>query len=54
MTGLIRFQRTLRRAGGTIAVTIPPEIQKALGLKAGQRVDIYITDERRMIIELKK
>lgn len=54
MTGLVKFERFVRRAGGTLAITIPPEIQRAVGLKEGQAVELYVTDERKIVIQLKE
>jgi len=50
----IRFQRTARRAGGTLAITIPPEIQRVIGMKEGQDVEIYLTEDSKIVIELVK
>ena len=54
MAERIRFTRAARRSGGTLAVTIPPEIQRALGMKEGQQVDVYMTDDRKIVIQLKE
>jgi len=53
MAELIKFERTIRRTGGTLAVTIPPEIQRALGIKEGQPVEVYITEDKKVIVQLK-
>jgi AbrB family looped-hinge helix DNA binding protein len=47
----IRFQRSVRRAGGSLQVTIPPEIQRELGLKEGESVDVYLDDGGRIVVE---
>lgn len=54
MAGLIKFERKVRRSGGTLAITIPPEIQKAIGLKEGQDVMLSLTDAREILIEIKR
>ena len=54
MTEQIKFLRTVRRSGGTLAVTIPPEIQRAIGVKAGQPVEIYLSADRKIVIQLKE
>jgi antitoxin component of MazEF toxin-antitoxin module len=50
----IRFERVARKAGGTIAVTIPPEIQRAVGMIEGDRLHLYVDDDGRIVIEKRK
>jgi antitoxin component of MazEF toxin-antitoxin module len=54
MTEQIKFLRTVRRSGGTLAVTIPPELQRAIGMKEGQPVEIYLSADKKIIIQLKE
>jgi antitoxin component of MazEF toxin-antitoxin module len=54
MSDLIKFVRKIRVAGGSLAITIPPEIQSALGLKAGQDVEIFINGSKNIEVQLKK
>jgi antitoxin component of MazEF toxin-antitoxin module len=54
MAGLIKFERKVRRTGGTLAVTIPPEVQRAIDLKEGQDVLISLTGERDILIQVKR
>ena len=53
MAELVRFQRTARKTGGTLAITIPPEVQRAVGMKEGSPVEIYITEDKKIIIQVK-
>jgi len=54
MAEQIKFLRTVRRSGGTLAVTIPPELQRAIGMKEGQPVEIYLSADRKIVIQLKE
>lgn len=51
MSSQIKFERKIRRSGGSATVTIPLEIVKALGWKLGDSVLISITPERAVLIE---
>lgn len=44
------FKRTIRKSGGTVAVTIPPVLIENLGWKIGDEIKIY-QDDGRLIIE---
>jgi len=54
MAELIKFERVFRRAGGTLAVTIPPEIQRALGIREGQKADLHVTPDKGIMIQPKE
>lgn len=42
--------RKARKIGGSLAVTIPPEISDYIDVDKGQEVDVYINSETRNII----
>jgi antitoxin component of MazEF toxin-antitoxin module len=44
------FKRSIRKSGGTAAITVPPVLIENLGWKIGQEVKIY-QDDGRLIIE---
>ena len=46
---LIKFERTIRRSGGSAAVAIPPEMLKALNWKIGNTVEMYIENQTLVI-----
>lgn len=54
MVGLVKFERVARRDGGTLSVTIPPEVQHAVGMKEGSHVEIVVTDDGKIVIEVKR
>jgi len=42
--------RKLRKAGGSVAVTIPGDFAKAMDLSVGDRVEIEPLDSQRLVI----
>jgi len=49
---VIKFERLVRRSGGSLAVVIPPELQRAVGLKEGRRVAIFLAEDGKIVVEL--
>jgi len=51
---IIKFEREIRQTGGSLAITLPPEIAKSLGWKLRDKVHIYVDDEHVIIERVKK
>ena len=43
---IVKFKRHIRMSGRSAAVSIPPELLDALGLKIGDAVELFIEDEK--------
>jgi antitoxin component of MazEF toxin-antitoxin module len=43
---IVRFERTIRKSGGSAAIAIPPEVLNALGWKIGDVVDVYAEEQK--------
>jgi len=41
MSITVRFKRTLWRSGGSMVVSIPPELLEAYGISEGDNVEVY-------------
>jgi len=54
MSGLVKFERTARKAGRTIAITIPPEVRRAVGMEEGDLVELFVTSDRKIVLEVKR
>ena len=46
---IIKFQRTIRRSGGSAAIAVPPEILNALNWKIGDLVEMYANEEKLIV-----
>jgi len=50
---IIKFQREIRRSGGSFALTLPPELLESLGWNLGDKVQVY-SDNEHIVIEKPK
>ena len=41
MSITVRFKRTLWRSGGSMVVSIPPELLEAYGIREGDNLEVY-------------
>lgn len=54
MASKIRFGRTISKSGSSLGVTLPKELLEACGLKSGDHVIVYLSDQAdKIIIERK-
>jgi len=49
LSGKVKFKRKIRRSGASPAITLPNEVLEAVGLKMGDRVNIYVEKSRVVI-----
>jgi antitoxin component of MazEF toxin-antitoxin module len=46
----VRFERIIRKSGGSSSIAIPPEVLDALGWKIGDSVEVY-AEEQKIVIK---
>lgn len=46
----VRFERIIRKSGGSSSIAIPPEVLNALGWKVGDPVEVY-AEEQKIVIK---
>ena len=46
---VVKFNRTIRQSGGSAAVAVPPELMNALNWKIGEKVELYMEEEKLVI-----
>jgi antitoxin component of MazEF toxin-antitoxin module len=47
---VVKFNRSIRKSGGSAAIAVPTELMKALNWKIGENVELF-ADEEKLVIK---